>query len=31
LLDSIRKSGDLSDGDAGKLKALVDGYARTFT
>jgi F-type H+/Na+-transporting ATPase subunit alpha len=30
LLDSIRKSGDLSDADAGKLKALVDGYANTF-
>ncbi|MFZ1065301.1 MAG: F0F1 ATP synthase subunit alpha [Pseudolabrys sp.] len=30
LLDSIGKSGDLSDADAGKLKALVDGYARTF-
>jgi len=31
LLDSIRKSGDLSDGDAGKLKEIVDGYAKTFT
>jgi len=31
LLDSIRKSGDLSDADAGKLKSLVDGYAKTFT
>jgi F-type H+/Na+-transporting ATPase subunit alpha len=30
LLDSIRKSGDLSDADAGKLKAVVDGYAKTF-
>jgi F-type H+-transporting ATPase subunit alpha len=30
LLASIGKSGDLSDADAGKLKALVDGYARTF-
>jgi len=31
LLDSIRKSGDLSDADAGKLKEIVDGYAKTFT
>jgi F-type H+-transporting ATPase subunit alpha len=31
LLDSIRKSGDLSDADAAKLKSLVDGYAKTFT
>jgi F-type H+-transporting ATPase subunit alpha len=31
LLDSIRKSGDLSDADAAKLKAAVDGYAKTFT
>ena len=30
LLDSIRKSGDLSDSDAAKLKAVVDGYAKTF-
>ena len=30
LLDSIRKSGDLSDADAAKLKGLVDSYARTF-
>jgi F-type H+-transporting ATPase subunit alpha len=30
LLDSIRKSGDLSDADAGKLKDVVDGYAKTF-
>ncbi|MGE5773626.1 MAG: F0F1 ATP synthase subunit alpha, partial [Hyphomicrobiales bacterium] len=30
LLDSIRKSGDLSDADAAKLKAVVDGYAKTF-
>jgi F-type H+-transporting ATPase subunit alpha len=30
LLDSIRKSGDLSDTDATKLKGLVDGYAKTF-
>jgi F-type H+-transporting ATPase subunit alpha len=31
LLDSIRKSGDLSDADGAKLKAIVDGYAKTFT
>ena len=31
LLDSIRKSGDLSDADAGKLKDVVEGYAKTFT
>ena len=31
LLDSIRKSGDLSDADAAKLKGVVDGYAKTFT
>jgi F-type H+-transporting ATPase subunit alpha len=30
LLDSIRKSRDLSDADATKLKGVVDGYARTF-
>jgi F-type H+-transporting ATPase subunit alpha len=30
LLDSIRKSGDLSDADATKLRGLVDGYAKTF-
>jgi F-type H+-transporting ATPase subunit alpha len=30
LLDSIRKSGDLSDADAGKLKSVVDNYAKTF-
>ena len=30
LLDSIRKSGDLSDADAAKLKEIVDGYAKTF-
>jgi F-type H+-transporting ATPase subunit alpha len=29
LLDSIRKSGDLSDADATKLKGLVDGYDKT--
>jgi F-type H+/Na+-transporting ATPase subunit alpha len=31
LLDSIRKSGDLSDADAAKLKGAIDGYAKTFT
>jgi F-type H+/Na+-transporting ATPase subunit alpha len=31
LLDSIRKSSDLSDADAAKLKGVVDGYAKTFT
>jgi F-type H+-transporting ATPase subunit alpha len=30
LLDSIGKSGDLSDADGAKLKAIVDGYAKTF-
>ena len=30
LLDSIRKSGDLSDADAEKLKNAVNGYAKTF-
>jgi F-type H+-transporting ATPase subunit alpha len=30
LLDSIRKSGDLSDADAAKLKSIVDDYAKTF-
>ncbi|MGA7526174.1 MAG: F0F1 ATP synthase subunit alpha, partial [Pseudolabrys sp.] len=30
LLDSIRKSGDLSDADAEKLKNIVNGYAKTF-
>src|SRR5204862_8284971 len=29
-LDDIRKTGDLSDATAGKLKAAVDGYAKTF-
>ena len=28
--NSIRKSGDLSDADAAKLKGVVDGYAKTF-
>jgi F-type H+-transporting ATPase subunit alpha len=31
LLDSIRKSGDLSKDDEAKLKDAVDGYAKTFT
>jgi F-type H+-transporting ATPase subunit alpha len=30
ILDDIRKTGDLTDATAGKLKAAVDGYARTF-
>ncbi|HTS92005.1 MAG TPA: F0F1 ATP synthase subunit alpha [Stellaceae bacterium] len=30
LLDSIRKSGDLSSGDEAKLKGIVDDYAKTF-
>jgi F-type H+-transporting ATPase subunit alpha len=30
LLDSIRKSGDLADADAARLKGVVDGYAKTF-
>ncbi len=30
ILDSIRKSNDLDDATAGKLKAAVDGYAKTF-
>jgi F-type H+-transporting ATPase subunit alpha len=30
ILDDIRKSGDLSEATAGKLKAAVDGYAKTF-
>ena len=30
LLDSIRKSGDLSDADGVKLKGAVDDYAKTF-
>jgi len=30
LLDSIRKSGDLSESDAAKLKSVVDDYAKTF-
>ena len=31
ILDDIRKSNDLSDATAGKLKFVVDGYAKTFT
>ncbi len=30
LLDSISKSGDLSDADADKLKSVVEDYAKTF-
>ena len=30
ILEDIRKSGDLSDATAGKLKGVVDGYAKTF-
>ncbi len=30
LLDSIRNSKDLSDADAGKLKAAVDSFAKSF-
>jgi F-type H+/Na+-transporting ATPase subunit alpha len=30
LLEDIRKTGDLSDATAAKLKGVVDGYARTF-
>jgi F-type H+-transporting ATPase subunit alpha len=31
LLDSIRKSGDLSKDDEAKLKGAVDDYAKSFT
>jgi len=31
LLDSIRKSGDLSSADEAKLKDIVDNYAKSFT
>src|SRR6185312_16221225 len=31
LLDSIRKSGDLSSADEAKLKDIVDTYAKSFT
>ena len=30
ILDDIRTTGDLTDATAGKLKAAVDGYAKTF-
>jgi F-type H+-transporting ATPase subunit alpha len=30
ILEDVRKTGDLSDATAGKLKAAVDGYAKTF-
>jgi len=30
ILEDVRKSGDLSDATAAKLKAAVEGYARTF-
>jgi F-type H+-transporting ATPase subunit alpha len=30
ILEDIRKSGDLSDATAGKLKGVVDAYAKTF-
>ena len=30
ILEDIRKTGDLDDATAGKLKAAVDGYAKTF-
>jgi F-type H+/Na+-transporting ATPase subunit alpha len=30
LLDSIRRSSDLSDADAAKLKEITDAYAKTF-
>jgi F-type H+-transporting ATPase subunit alpha len=30
MLDDIRKTGDLSDATAAKLKGVVDGYAKTF-
>jgi F-type H+-transporting ATPase subunit alpha len=30
ILDDIRKTGDLTDATAAKLKAAVDGYAKTF-
>ena len=30
ILEDIRKTGDLSDATAGKLKAAVDAYAKTF-
>jgi F-type H+-transporting ATPase subunit alpha len=30
ILEDIRKTGDLSDATAAKLKGVVDGYAKTF-
>jgi F-type H+-transporting ATPase subunit alpha len=30
ILDDVRKTGDLTDATAAKLKAAVDGYAKTF-
>jgi F-type H+-transporting ATPase subunit alpha len=30
ILEDVRKTGDLSDATAAKLKAAVDGYAKTF-
>ena len=30
ILEDIRKTGDLSDATAGKLKSAVDAYAKTF-
>jgi F-type H+-transporting ATPase subunit alpha len=30
ILDDVRKTSDLSDATAGKLKGVVDGYAKTF-
>jgi len=31
ILEDVRKSGDLSDATAGKLKGVVDGFAKTFS
>ena len=31
VLEDIRKTGDLTDATAAKLKSAVDGYAKTFT
>jgi F-type H+-transporting ATPase subunit alpha len=30
ILEDIRKTGDLTDATAGKLKSTVDGFSRTF-
>ena len=30
ILEDIRKTGDLTDATAGKLKSAVDGYAKSF-